>query len=79
MLEDFPWFPVHIPAKDAMPEAQRAAKPRLLPVRPRRSAKNMPAQQASMAAARLVAMVSLVAAALTSTEQQRLNHIKISN
>ena len=63
MLEGCSRVPVHMPARDAMPEAHRAAKPRLPPVRPRRSARKMPAQQASMAAARLVAMDSLVAAA----------------
>ena len=56
-------FPVHMPARDAMPEAHRAAMPRLLPVRPRELATSAPAQQASMAAARLSAMDSLDAAA----------------
>ncbi len=57
-------FPVDTPARDAILEAQRAAKPRLLSVRPRALAMSTPAQQASMAAARLSAKDSADAAAL---------------
>ena len=69
-LEAWPCFPVIMPAKDAMPEAHRAAKPRLLPVKPRKSARKMPAQQASMAAAKLIAMDSVDAAVLTTAMYQ---------